>query len=213
ADALAKAGLDAQTGAAQLQAAVGSYTSPVVYPSGNDFSNRAVQFASAMKMVAQIVTTIPEANLLFVQIGGFDHHSQEIGSAADGFTDKKVGEHADLLKALSLGVKAFYDDMVAHNLASNVVMMTFSEFGRRPNENASHGTDHGTSSCQFIIGDPIQGGKLYGEQPSLTDLDNARNLKFKVDFRSVYATILDKWLGTDSKSILGGQFENIGFLG
>ena len=211
--AIADASIDAVDGAAQLQAAVGGYTSPVVYPSGNGFSNRVVQFANGLKMVAQIATTIEQANVFFVQIGGFDHHSQEIGSAADNFTDKTVGEHADLLKAFSLGIKTFYDDMAAHNLADNVVLMSFSEFGRRPNENASHGTDHGTSSALFVIGNPVQGGKVYGEQPSLTDLDNARNLKFKVDFRSVYATILDKWLGADSKSILGGQFENIGFLG
>jgi uncharacterized protein (DUF1501 family) len=213
AGAIAKSGVDAVGGAAQLQTAVGGYTSPVVYPSGAGFTNRAVQFAGALKMAAQIVTTIPEANLLFVQMGGFDHHSQEIGSAADQFTDKKIGEHAELLQALSLGVKAFYDDMTAHGLADNVVMMTFSEFGRRPNENASHGSDHGTASNLFVIGNPVQGGKLYGEQPSLTDLDSARNMKFKVDFRSVYATILDKWLGADSRSILGGQFGDVGFLG
>ena len=211
--AIAEASVGAVDGAAQLKAAVDTYTSPVVYPSGADFSNKAVQFAGAMKMAAQIITTVPEANLVYVQMGGFDNHSQEIGTAADNFTDKTKGEHADLLKALSLGVKAFYDDMTAHNLADNVVMMTFSEFGRRPNENASHGSDHGTASSLFVIGNPVQGGRLYGEQPSLTDLDAARNLKFKVDFRSVYATILDKWLGADSQSILGAQFGNIGFLG
>src|SRR6185369_17823602 len=128
AKAISNAGVDAADGAAQLQTAVAAYTSTVHYPVTGEATAQVISFANTMKMAAQIVTTIPEANLLFVQIGGFDHHSQEIGSAADGFTDKKVGEHADLLKALSLGVKAFYDDMVAHNLASNVVMMTFSEF-------------------------------------------------------------------------------------
>ncbi len=211
--AIAEASVGAVDGAAQLKAAVDTYTSPVVYPSGADFSNKAVQFAGAMKMAAQIITTVDAANLIYVQMGGFDNHSQEIGTTADNFTDKTKGEHADLLKALSLGVKAFYDDMTAHNLADNVVMMTFSEFGRRPNENASHGSDHGTASSLFVIGNPVQGGRLYGEQPSLTDLDAARNMKFKVDFRSVYATILDKWLGADSQSILGSQFDNIGFLG
>lgn len=214
AEALGKAGLEAQVGAAQLQTAISTYTSPVTYPSaGAGLSNRAVQFGNALKMAAQMITTVPEANLLMVQMGGFDNHSGQTGTAADSFTDKKTGEHAELLQALSLGVKAFYDDMAAHNLADNVVLMTFSEFGRRPNENASHGTDHGTSSCMFVIGNPVQGGRLYGEQPSLTNLDNARNLKFTVDFRSVYATILDKWLSADSQSILGGQFGNVGFLG
>jgi uncharacterized protein (DUF1501 family) len=103
--------------------------------------------------------------------------------------------------------------MAQHGLADNVVMMQWSEFGRRPNENASFGTDHGTAAPLFVIGNPVRGG-LYGQQPSLeaTDLDSAGNMKFTVDFRSIYATLLDKWLEGDSKSVLGGTFENVGFL-
>ena len=216
AKAIADAGVDAADGAAQLQTAVASYTSPVHYPVATDNPAplaQVIQFAAAMQMVAKIVTTIPEANLLYVQIGGFDHHSQEIGTAQDNYTNKAVGQHANLLRAVSTGIKVFYDDMVAHGLADNVVMMTWSEFGRRPNENASHGSDHGTVAPLFVVGNPVQGGKLYGEQPALSDLDSAGNLKFKVDFRSVYATILDKWLGADSQSVLGAKYENLGFLG
>ena len=215
ASAIARAGFDAEAGSAQLRQAVQTYTPGATYPTNNQPSPQAVQFASALKMVAQIVTTIPEANLLYVRLGGFDHHSQQIGTADDGFTDKTKGEHATLLKALSLGVSTFYQDMAAHGLADNVVMMTWTEFGRRPNENASHGTDHGTVTPVMIIGNPVQGGKLYGQQPSLSDLDAAGNLKFKVDFREVYATILSKWLNADAGSILGSQFKdsNVGFFG
>jgi uncharacterized protein (DUF1501 family) len=209
---IAKAGFDAEEGAAQLKAAVAAYTPGATYPTGNTPSTTAVQFANALKMVAQIITTIPDANLLYVQLGGFDHHSQEIGTAADNFTDKTKGQHATLLKALSLGVKTFYDDLTAHGIADNVVMMTWSEFGRRPNENNSHGTDHGTGSPHFVIGNAVHGG-LFGQQPPFSDLDSAGNLKFKVDFRSIYATILDKWLNADSQSILGAKFDNLGFLG
>ena len=212
ASALAEAGFGAEEGSAQLRAAVLTYTPGATYPTGNQPSNTAVQFASALKMVAQIITTIPDANLFYVQLGGFDHHSQEIGTAADSYTNKTVGAHATLLKALSLGVKTFYDDLAAHGIADNVVMMSWSEFGRRPNENASHGTDHGTGSPQFVIGNAVHGG-LYGQQPSFTDLDSAGNLKFKVDFRSIYATVLDKWLGADSQSILGARYDNLGCLG
>jgi uncharacterized protein (DUF1501 family) len=209
---IAMDGFDAEEGAAQLRAAVQAYTPGATYPTNNQPSATAVSFASALKMVAQIITTIPDANLFYVQLGGFDHHSQEIGTNADNFTDKTKGQHAVLLKALSLGVKTFYDDLTAHGLADNVVMMTWSEFGRRPNENASHGTDHGTGSPMFVIGNAVHGG-LYGQQPALSDLDSAGNLKFKVDFRSMYATILDKWLGADSQSILGAKYDNLGFLG
>lgn len=209
--AIAKSGFDAEEGAAQLRAAVAGYKPGATYPTGNQPSTTAVSFASALKMVAEVITTIPDANLLYVSIGGFDHHSQEIGTGGDSYTDKTKGQHAVLLKAVSLGIKTFYDDLAAHGLADNVVMMTWSEFGRRPNENASHGTDHGTGSPQFIIGNAVKGG-LYGQQPSFSDLDSAGNLKFKVDFRSMYATIL-KWLGTDPQSILGAQFDDLGFFG
>ena len=212
ASALAQAGFGAEEGAAQLRAAVQTYTPGATYPTNNQPSATAVSFASALKMVAQIITTIPDANLLYVQLGGFDHHSQEIGTAADDFRDKTKGALATLLKALSLGVKTFYDDLTAHGIADNVVMLAWSEFGRRPNENASIGTDHGTVEPLIVIGNPVHGG-IYGEQPSLNDLDNAGNMKFKVDFRSVYATILDRWLGADSQSVLGASYENIGFLG
>ena len=210
--ALAESGFGAEEGAAQLRAAVQTYTPGATYPTNNLPSATAVSFASALKMVAQIITTIPDANLLYVQLNGFDHHSQEIGTTADNFTDKTRGQHATLLKAFSLGVKTFYDDLAAHGIADNVVMMSWTEFGRRPNENASKGTDHGTVEPIFVIGNPVHGG-LYGEQPSLSDLDSAGNMKFKVDFRSMYSTILDKWLGADSQSILGAKYENLGFLG
>jgi uncharacterized protein (DUF1501 family) len=111
-------------------------------------------------------------------------------------------------------VRAFYDDLAAHGLADNVVMLQWSEFGRRPNENGSRGTDHGAASSIFVIGNAVRGG-LYGQQPSLaaTDLDEVGNMKFTVDFRSVYATVLDKWMGGDSQAVLGSRFENLGFLG
>lgn len=210
--ALAEAGFGAEEGAAQLRTAVQGYTAGATYPTNNQPSATAVSFASALKMVAQIITTIPDANLLYVQLGGFDHHSQEIGTAADNFRDKTKGAHATLLKALSLGVKTFYDDLTAHGIADNVVMMAWTEFGRRPNENNSTGTDHGTVEPIIVIGNAVHGG-IYGEQPSLSDLDSAGNMKYKVDFRSVYSTILDRWLGADSQSILGARYDNVGFLG
>jgi uncharacterized protein (DUF1501 family) len=202
-DAIGGTAMDALTGSTQLQQAVATYSSPVTYPTGNSL-------ASGLKMVAQIASTIPESSLFYVQLDGFDHHSGAIGDQTDA-TNRLVGRHADLLETLSQGVKAFYDDMVAHNLGDQLVIMEWSEFGRRPQENASIGTDHGTAAPLFVIGNAVHGG-LYGEHPSLTDLDSAHNMKMNVDFRSVYATILDKWLDADSQSILGGQFEDIGFL-
>jgi len=199
-------GLDAVNGALKVKSSIATYTSSVTYAADNPL-------AQGMKMLAEIVTTISETSLLYVTLGPFDHHSDQV-SHPSGRLDKLSGQHASLLKWFSDAVKTFYDDMANHGLADNVVMMQWSEFGRRPNENASFGTDHGTAAPLFVIGNPVRGG-LYGEQPSLevTDLDSAGNMKFTVDFRSVYATLLDRWLGVDSKSVLGGTFEDVGFLG
>jgi uncharacterized protein (DUF1501 family) len=198
-------GVEAVKGALEVKSSIANYSSTVSYATDNPL-------AQGMKMLAQIITTLPEASLLYVTLGSFDHHSDQI-SHPNNHADKLSGQHASLLKWFSAAVKAFYDDMAQHGLADNVVMMQWSEFGRRPNENASFGTDHGTAAPLFVIGNPVRGG-LYGQQPSLaaTDLDSAGNMKFTVDFRSVYSTILDRWLGVDSKSVLGGSFENVGFL-
>lgn len=203
AHAESRIGFDAVNGSIQFRAALEGYTSTIEYPENNSLAN-------GLRMLAQIIITIPESSVLYVEMGGFDNHSSQI----EGATSRLEGDHASLLGDFADGVKAFYDDLAEHGLADNVLMLQWSEFGRRPNENDSLGTDHGTSSSIFVIGNPVQGG-IYGRQPSLavTDLDEADNMKFNVDFRSVYATVLDRWLNADSETLLGGQFENIGFLG
>jgi uncharacterized protein (DUF1501 family) len=198
----AQIGADAVSGSIQFQTALQGYTSNVQYPDNNGL-------ADGLKMLAQVISTIPEVSLLYLQMGGYDTHSDQINSAG-----KASGQHADLLKDFSEAIDAFHQDLAAHQLADKVIVFQWSEFGRRPGENASHGTDHGTASSIFVIGDAIHGG-LYGQQPSLasTALDDAGNPKFTVDFRSVYATILNKWLGGDAGQVLGTDFGNVGFLG
>jgi uncharacterized protein (DUF1501 family) len=201
-----KAAFESVQGAQLVQRNVNNYRSSIVYPQQNPL-------AVGLRMVAQLITTIPEAYLLYVQLGGFDHHADQVDHP-NGQPNKIAGQHNLLLRWFSEAVSLFYDDMAEHGLADDVIMMQWSEFGRRPQENASFGTDHGTSSQMFIIGNPVRGG-LYGEQPSLaaTELDLAGNPKFHVDFREVYATILDRWLGADSREVLGAQYQNTGFLG
>ncbi len=197
---IAMIGLDALEGADTLQAGIAQYQSNVEYPANNPLSE-------GLKMLAQIITTIPESQILYVTLGGFDNHSQQIAAA-----DQKLsGDHASLLKYFSEGVDAFYKDLAGHGLAEQVVVMQWSEFGRRPNENGSLGTDHGTASSLFVIGNPVKGG-IYGNHPNLTSLDRAGNVTFDIDFRSVYGTILDGWLKVSSSQVLGAPFENIGFF-
>jgi uncharacterized protein (DUF1501 family) len=203
--AISMVGLSAVKGALQLKSAISGYNSTIVYPQDNPL-------AVGMKMVAEIITTVPEANLLYVSMGSFDTHSDQI-LHPNNQPNKAGGTHAQLLGWFSDAVKLFYDDMSAHSLADNVLMMQWSEFGRRVNENSSLGTDHGTAAPVFVIGNGVNAG-LHGQQPSLaaSDLDNAGNMQYAVDFRSIYSTILDQWLGVDSTQVLGASFDHAGFL-
>jgi uncharacterized protein (DUF1501 family) len=192
-------------GAQLIQSAISQYQSTIQYPANNPL-------AVALKMVAQLLATVPEASVMYVQMGGFDHHSDQIARVG-GQPVKTQGQHAVLLRWFSEAVKLFLDDLTEHGLADQVLVMQWSEFGRRPEENASLGTDHGSAAPLFVFGNSIQGG-LHGAQPSLaaTELDAAGNVRFTVDFRQVYAEILDLWLGVDSRSILGSAHSSVGIL-
>lgn len=190
ADLLRKAGVDANAASDYLQRLVKNYQSTAKYPTGS--------FGNGLKFIAQMIAGGLNAPVFSVSLDGFDTHTNQLRT------------QAGLLKQLSEGVTAFYEDLKAHKVDDDVVLMAFSEFGRRVAENGGRGTDHGTAAPAFVAGTNIRGG-IYGEQPSLTNLDNG-DLKYVIDFRSMYATILDKWLAADSKSILAGSFEYVPFL-
>ena len=136
--------------------------------------------------------------LFNVEVGGFDDHA-----------DEKL-QHAQMLTQVDEGLTAFYQDLEAQGLQDRVAVMVFSEFGRRVKENGSGGTDHGTAAPMFVIGGKVKGG-LYGAYPSLSDLDNG-DLKYEVDFRSVYSTLIDSWLKGDTTTVLGKTYENLKFI-
>jgi uncharacterized protein (DUF1501 family) len=112
---------------------------------------------------------------------------------------------------LDSAVSAFHQDLTAYGMADRVLIATWSEFGRRPQENASGGTDHGTAAPVMLIGDQVKGG-LYGQTPSLSKLDTSQNVAFNVDFRSVYQEILTSHLGVDGQDILGASFDRVPFI-
>ena len=207
AQAIAGTTNDALDGAAQLQSSISGYVAGAAYPSPNPL-------ADALKMVAKVITTVPEASLFYVHINGFDTHAAQIEGGASVPPNRLAGTHSTLLKYFSQGVKAFYDDLGAHGMADQTLIMQWSEFGRRPKENASLGTDHGTASVSFLIGNAVRGG-LYGEQPSLADatLDSGGNMGFTTDFRSIYSTVVRKWLGADPAQVVGADYGDLGFLG
>jgi uncharacterized protein (DUF1501 family) len=181
------AGLDAITASNIVQQAASNYQTTVTYPN-NDFSNR-------MKLAAQVISSTLKPVVVYLQIGGFDTHANQKGT------------QATLLKTVSDGITAFYNDMDQKGKANDLLLMTFSEFGRRVKENGSQGTDHGTAEPMFILGGRVKGG-LYGTYPSLTDLDSG-DLKFTTDFRQVYASVLQDWLGADPTQILSSQFQKL----
>lgn len=156
--------------------------------------------ARNLNLVARMIAGGMPTRVYYVSHGGFDTHNQQVNS------------HDRLLAQLDSGLKSFFADLKEQGNDKRVVLMTFSEFGRRVSENASAGTDHGKASCLFLAGAGIQGG-LHGKHPSLTDLSEG-DIKHTVDFRSVYGTVLQDWLKAPSiKPILGATYPNLGLIG
>lgn len=190
----------AQEAIASLETARSKYQAKAEYSDRQElvFASKN-QLAAALQLAAELIVTGTGVKLLHVTLGGFDTHYTELA------------RHDDLMAYLDSAVGAFYEDLTAHGVADRVLIATWSEFGRRPRENASGGTDHGAAAPLLLLGDPVRGG-VYGEAPSLADLDATGNLKFTVDFRSVYQEILGAHLGADPKEILGGSFAKLGFV-
>lgn len=152
-------------------------------------------FGQGLQFIAQMIATGVDCKIYNITLSGFDTHTN--------------GErnHDQLMRKLSSGLNAFQQDLEAHGKDESVVVMAFSEFGRRLAENGGCGTDHGSAAPVLVLGSSINGGVI-GEAPSLTNLRDG-DLVHTTDFRSVYATILDKWFGADSREILGCEYEQL----
>jgi uncharacterized protein (DUF1501 family) len=192
-DYLSQTGLDALKGADILTSAPQMYESTVEY--GRD------QFAQWIKNIAQVHLAGFGTRVLYTSLnpGTFDTHANEATALP-----KLWGE-------VTNAISAFYHDLKAHDASQEVVMLAFTEFGRRVQENGS-GTDHGSGGVAFVIGDAVNGG-LYGEYPSLEPgkLDEG-DLQWNNDFRCTYATLLEQWMGLDANAILGGTYEQFDFI-
>jgi uncharacterized protein (DUF1501 family) len=148
-----------------------------------------------LNLVARLIARGFGTRIFYVTLDGFDTHSAE------------AEQHRTLMAELADGVAQFFTTLKQSGHDKRVRLMTFSEFGRRVQENGSKGTDHGAASCLFVVGPSLKGG-VVGEHPSLKDLDSG-DLKHHTDFRQVYATLLDCWLGCDSQAVLGGKFSHL----
>ena len=188
---LGQTGLDALKGADVIKLAPERYSSTIEY------ANNAI--AKSLKDVAQVHLADLGTQVFYTSHGPFDTHFDQSGS------------HAKLWIEISGALDSFFADLKEHNASDNVVVMLFSEFGRRVKDNGT-GTDHGAAGAAFVIGDRVNGG-LYGEYPSLKTEDLTQgDLAPNYDFRGFYASLVDKWLGLDPIPIVGGKFEQMSFV-
>ncbi|MHC4462650.1 MAG: DUF1501 domain-containing protein [Planctomycetota bacterium] len=175
----------------------------VARASANTAEYPSFQLATSFRTVAQLIRADVGIRIFLTEfggggIGGFDNHANQLGN------------HCALLHQLSESVAAFIHDLKRDKLLDRVLLMTFSEFGRTVKENGRRGTNHGAAAPVFLAGGKLK-GHLIGPQPSLTELDNGAP-KFHTDFRRVYATMLDQWLGFESRTVLDRQFKPLDIL-
>ncbi|HWY85839.1 MAG TPA: DUF1501 domain-containing protein [Gemmataceae bacterium] len=154
--------------------------------------------ANHLRLAAQLIDAGLGARLFYVTLDGFDTHAGQ------------AGPHANLLRDVSDAISAFYRDLSQRGHRDRLMIMTFSEFGRRAQENGSRGTDHGSGAPMFLVGGRVKPG-LIGAHPSLTNLEDG-NLRHHTDFRQVYAAVLDSWLGIPSRQVLGQEFKPVDVL-
>ncbi len=185
-DFIERTAMDAQLSSDQILAISKKFENKASYPPS--------QLGGSLKLVSRLIAGGLPTRVFYVSQGGYDTHTNQTGA------------HERLLRDLGDSVKAFTDDLKAQGNFQRVLVMTFSEFGRRVNENANGGTDHGAAAPMFVIGSKIKAG-LLGTYPSLasSDLQNG-DLKYTVDFRTVYAGVLEGWLKTKSEAVLGKKF-------
>jgi uncharacterized protein (DUF1501 family) len=189
-DLLRKNTLSMLENTAKVQKNIGKYKPGAQYPKGNLSAN--------LRDVARLISADMGLRVYYVGQGGYDTHAAQ------------PEDHPKLLTDLSSSISAFRNDIEAQGRADDVILVVFSEFGRRVAENASSGTDHGKASVMFAIGKGIKGG-VYGQAPDLEKLDDG-DLRFTTDFRSVYGEALEGWLGVQQSKVLGSSFAKVGFM-
>jgi uncharacterized protein (DUF1501 family) len=168
-----------------------SYAPKADYPSSS--------FAQSLKTIAQLIVSGVDTRVYYISLGSFDTHTTQLE------------RQSRLFQIFDEGIAAFAEDLQKQNRFKDVLIMNFSEFGRRVSQNASNGTDHGTANNMFFISGALAKPGIFNDVPDLKDLDEG-DLKYHVDFRSIYATVLNKWLGADDQKVLGQSFDYVSIV-
>jgi uncharacterized protein (DUF1501 family) len=168
-----------------------------IRPSGADYPK--TDMGNSLKTIASLIFSDINTKVYYLSLGSFDTHVAQDGQQKRLFTE------------MNDAIKSFVKDLKDNNRFQDVMLMTFSEFGRRVSQNASGGTDHGTANNMFFISGGLQQKGLINAAPDLSDLQDG-DLKYKIDFKNVYATVLNKWLNADDKKILGSQYDYLSFI-
>lgn len=175
-----------------------------IYESSKTFSSKQTypntQFAKQLKTTAEFINSGLQTKVYYTSLGGFDTHANQTNA------------QSRLLSQYAEGVEVFVNDLKQNGTFKDTLILTFSEFGRRVKQNAANGTDHGTANNVFVIGENLKKQGFYNNIASLEDLDNNGDLKFEVDFRTIYATLLNKWLNVDDEKILNHTFQQLNFV-
>jgi len=158
------------------------------------------EFARQLKNVAQFINSGLETKVFYTSLGGFDTHANQ------------PNKQKRLLSQYANSVSAFVKDLKSNETFEDTLILTFSEFGRRVKQNAATGTDHGAANNVFVIGKNLKKAGFYNNLASLSDLDDNGDLKFEIDFRTVYATVLSQWLNADDTTILNNSFDKLSFI-
>jgi uncharacterized protein (DUF1501 family) len=188
---LHRVAVDARASSEEVRAAAEGYASKAEYPRS--------RLAADLRTVAALIAGGLRTRVYYVSFGGFDTHNAQ------------PNRYANLMRELDPAVGAFWADLKAQGLSNRVLVLAFSEFGRRLEENASQGTDHGVAGPMLLLGETVKGG-LHGRHPSLTDLDEG-DLKMGQDFRGVYAAVLEDWMAIDPRKVLDTSPRKLPLLG
>jgi len=174
------------------------YETTKTYRSKSEYPNNP--FGKQLKTTAEFINSNLQSKVFYVSMGGFDTHVNQ------------KNRQGNLLETYSKSMEVFVNDLEQNNTFKDTLILTFSEFGRRLKQNAARGTDHGAANNVFIIGKHLKKPGFYNEAPNLVNLDTNSDIKYSVDFRSVYATILDNWLEVDNSLVLNKDYKTLDFI-